>query len=212
MSFERLPYDQCAYVHRVRESMGPGRYHLGKPQDDIGPVGGTVRPDNHVIAQRYGRGVCQQGANVDAENTLLNITQPVSHCNEIPVVPPAGCKNRDVKIGRDLYNPTEDTRLSNPSCTLRGAGINRFHALCSDPQAECAVLARFPIGTSSRIVVKDNHVACILKQYDNTRLNPSEPSPSYTPEGSVFNFRPNQTDVPSRWFDDGFRSVQTGRT
>lgn len=191
--------------------MGPGRYILGKPQDDLGPVGGVVRPDNHVMMQRYGRGICGQGANVDAENVLLNITQPVSHCNDTPTVPYPGCANRDVEVTRAIYTPTEDTRLSNPSCTLRGAGINRFHALCSDPQAECAVIPRFPIGTSSRIVVKDNHVACILKQYDNSRLEPKEPARDYQPEGSVFTFRANQNAVPNRWFDDGFRSVQTGR-
>ena len=80
------------------------------------------------------------------------------------------CKSNLRKIGQrcqdnnlidfpDCYFPTEDTRLSNPPCTLRGTGWNRFDPLCKDPQKQVLFPGDFQIPT--RIVIKDNHRPCV---------------------------------------------------
>jgi len=219
MSFQRTLYDQCAYAHRVRESMGPGMYHLEKPRDDTGPVGGTVRPDDFIMLQGYGRGVCPQGTNVEAESDLLGYTQRVSRRPEDGVRPaPTAdvCVNKSAAPARRDYTPTEATRLSNPSCTLRGSGANRFHPLCSNPQEWCKIQSRVPLGTSSRILVKDNHVACVsdvgAQRMDAAHRVPGAAGDAWRPEDSMYAFRPSQ-QIPATWFDEGFvgaSSVQTG--
>lgn len=220
MSFQRSIYDQCAYAHRVRESMSPGNYRIEQPKDDVGPVGGSVRPDDFMMLQGYGRSICPQGTNVSAESDILGYTQRVSRCPEDGVKPApadAVCVNKSYTPARREYTPTEATRLSNPSCTLRGAGINRFHALCSNPQEWCKINSTVPLGTSSRILAKDNHVACLQEQLDSTKLLPpgagSDDVDAWVPEDSMFRFKPNE-NVPGEWYDDSetpdFAFVQTG--
>ena len=61
---------------------------------------------------------------------------------------------------------SEDTRLSNPACNLRGTGWNRWEWLCLDPQER--VLMPFDYNINNRLVVKDNHRPCIPKPIDVT--------------------------------------------
>ena len=68
------------------------------------------------------------------------------------------------------------TRLSNPSCNLRGTGWNRWEWLCDNPQER--VLMPFDTNISNRLVVKDNHRPVIPKLIDQT---PILPSPSNEP-------------------------------
>ena len=42
--------------------------------------------------------------------------------------------DNNLKHWKDCYIPAEDTRLSNPSCNLRGTGWNRWEWLCLNPQ------------------------------------------------------------------------------
>ena len=65
----------------------------------------------------------------------------------------------------------EDTRLSNPPCTLRGTGWNRWEWLCQDPQEE---LRPFDFNISNRIAAKDAHRPCIpIPISFNNRTNPN---------------------------------------
>jgi hypothetical protein len=68
---------------------------------------------------------------------------------------------------------TDHTRISNPICTARGVGINRFQPLCFNPQDESRWLHPSDIGINYRMVVKDNHVPCIPKLIDPTPLLPT---------------------------------------
>lgn len=54
---------------------------------------------------------------------------------------------------------TDYTRFSNPICTARGVGINRFQPLCSNPQDENRWLQE-GIGINSRNMIKDNYKKC----------------------------------------------------
>ena len=68
---------------------------------------------------------------------------------------------------------TDYTRISNPICTARGIGINRFTPLCLNPQDENRWLHPSEVGISYRNVVKDNHVPGVPKLIDPTPLLPT---------------------------------------
>jgi len=67
--------------------------------------------------------------------------------------------------------PTEDTRLSNPPCTLRSTGWNRWEWLCWNPQDRAEI--PFQWNTSYRTVVKDNHTPIIEEPLDQSALMPN---------------------------------------
>ena len=60
---------------------------------------------------------------------------------------------------KNCFKPTEDTRLSNPACNLRGTGWNRWEWLCRNPQERVEIPFDFQI--DSVIVAKDNHRPCV---------------------------------------------------
>ena len=82
-----------------------------------------------------------------------------------PLPPAAGAGGG----GGHCFPTEEDTRLSNPPCTLRGTGINRFDPLCWNPQDKALEPWTRRGGTSYRIVVKDNHRPCLPSQEDVDR-------------------------------------------
>jgi hypothetical protein len=126
---------------------------------------------------------------IDVESNLFNLNRPLSRDpNEQyqPICPSCNCQHQGqpcgaggvpgcVQNGQSMngrrcgdnslvdfptcYLPTEDTRLSNPPCTLRGSGINRFEPLCIDPQKQIFFPGSYQIQT--RLVAKDNHRPCI---------------------------------------------------
>jgi hypothetical protein len=67
--------------------------------------------------------------------------------------------------------PTEPTRYSNPPCTLKESGYNRWEWLCFNPQDK-AILP-FERNVAYRTVVKDNHVPCIPHVADATNSIPN---------------------------------------
>ena len=50
---------------------------------------------------------------------------------------------------------SEDCRMSNPACTLRGTGWNRWEWHCEDPQTRAT--EPFERVVNYRTIVKDNH-------------------------------------------------------
>ena len=125
---------------------------------------------------------------VDVESDLKNITRPATNCPDFKYKPTCndgclnqghpcgqgvvrGCSNSDSidKLGvmanenlvdfNDCLFPVENTRLTNPPCTLRGTGINRFNPLCLDAQDQILYPGEYQ--TPSRLVFKDNHRPCV---------------------------------------------------
>lgn len=169
MSFNRLNYDGCTYKHILRESIGPGEYYLGTPRVDCN---GCFFPSPDVILNRYGAAVCDKNL-IDVDSEMLGITRKISNCPMDKFIPSDKdfCK---VNKLRDCYGLTrEDTKISNPPCTLRGTGWNRWEWLCQNPQDNA--LIPFDWNINNRLVVKDNHRPCVqdpLDQIDS--LPPSE--------------------------------------
>lgn len=166
MSFNRLNYDDCTYKHMLKETIGPGDYMLGTPRVDCDEC---YFPSPDVILNRNGAAVCVKDI-IDVDSELMGITRKKSKCpseNYLPTETPY-CKTR---MPKDCLGLTrEDTRLSNPPCTLRGTGWNRWEWLCTNPQER--VLIPFDYNISNRLVVKDNHRPCIPKPLDQTNSLP----------------------------------------
>jgi hypothetical protein len=170
MSFTRLRDDRCTYSHDLRQAIGPGQYQLAAPRAECHAC---FSPDPTIRLDRRGAAVCDTiGGRVDAHSELLGITRRASQCPTDKFLPgpagptgptpaPASCALTmppDCAPGAGMA-AREDTRLSNPPCTLRGTGWNRWEWLCRDPQDKA--LVPFEWGISYRTVVKDNHRPCV---------------------------------------------------
>ena len=168
MSLNRLNHDLCTYKTNLNQSVSVGNYYTGQPRQDcqscfpddpsiqMGSV--HIGPIDHAIQGA----TCKDVSTVDVSNELLGITRPASNCPKdkyqkgqsiLDKAYNGTCKLKDPKTCRGIR--AEDTRLSNPPCTLRGTGWNRWEWLCIDPQE--SVTVPFDYNISYRIVAKDNH-------------------------------------------------------
>ena len=179
MSFNRLDYDTCSYKQELSESVAPGEYRLSSPFISCRDC---FTKDPQLIMQRAGGSVAKNLPMIDVDSELLNLNRKLSNCSSNDFIPNFNKKGvidnsiEQVNFG-DCKIPTiENTRLSNPSCNLRGTGWNRWEWLCNDPQER--VLTPFDNNISSRIVIKDNHRPKIPKPIDqNIFLPPKNDTP-----------------------------------
>ena len=108
---------------------------------------------------------------VDVESDLYNLQRVASRCPSKKFQPGSSSLNRMGTNGVDdgafsipsqLVNfpcrsfPTDDTRLSNPACNLRGTGMNRFEDLCLDPQYN-VIMPGGKTNLSARMSAKDSY-------------------------------------------------------
>jgi hypothetical protein len=160
MSFNRLNYDNDTYKHILRESIGPGDYLIGTPRVDCD---GCFFPSPDIRMDGYGAGVCEKEL-IDVDSELMGITRKQTNCPANKFVPPSK-EFCNMKMPNDCYGlTTEDTKLSNPPCTLRGTGWNRWEWLCQNPQDKA--LIPFDWNVNNRLVVKDNHRPCVPNPLD----------------------------------------------
>lgn len=192
MSFERLPYDPCSYEEKLRRSVGPGMYKLGTPASDCTACDQDVPADPYLRWQNWGPGFCAPGSAVDVSSDLRGLPRKNTKCAADQYAPGKGVENKCAATGkrdpRKCLAPTEDTRLSNPPCTLRGTGWNRFEPLCWDPQEKA--LIPFEWNTSYRIVAKDNHKAIVDKPMDQSGVLPPMENDRFDPSKRFENWRP----------------------
>lgn len=152
----RLNYDTCTYRHNLKRSVGPGDYVFDTPGSHCV---NCLPDDPRMRSTRSGVTLHGNPGVVDVSSELQGLTRPATNCPDGLYTPSAhGCC--DV-----LYVPpacsddrrmiAEDTRISNPPCTLRGTGWNRWEWLCQNPQARIEV--PFDVQVNNRLVAKDNH-------------------------------------------------------
>jgi hypothetical protein len=192
MSFNRLPYDMCAYEQVLRESVGPGSYKLVTPQTTCNPCHTT---DPYIRLQSNGISVSRNTDLIDIDSEMMGISRNLTNCPTRKYLPAqnaselcgaraGGYKNcaafekvcvdhQKNNISTDnCFEHTEDTRLSNPPCTLRGTGWNRWEWLCRNPQDR--VETPFDFEISSRTLAKDNHRPCIPNPMQQDAVYPEE--------------------------------------
>ena len=193
MSFCRLNWDNCTYKQNLKQSIGTADYVLGTPRIDCKacfPADPAIRLAS-VPGISKGGGECNSPIDVDSELKLLG--RKASNCPTQKHLPRETPFCAAVKIPDCQAIPREDTRISNPSCTMRCTGINRWEWLCKNPQDKS--LVPFDYNISNRIIVKDNHRPCVRDPIDQSAAlpPPNDIVVSYDPTGCM---RPNM-DIPS---------------
>jgi hypothetical protein len=116
---------------------------------------------------------------VDDSTELSGLNYKNSKCNKDAYHPNSyvstGCKTKYNGDTRKCAIPTESCRLSNPPCTLKETGINRYDPLFWNPQ-ETAIEKFDRIGVNYRMVAKDNHVPVIELPEDQSVFLPKDNS------------------------------------
>lgn len=171
MNFNRLNYDTSAYFHDLKQSVGVGNYVLDMPQINCNacfpedPMKGTLG---------YSPAVLSSNKLVDIDSDLMGITRKASRNPNDKYIPDLSLTdenrytNTPIADCRSVKN--ESTRVSNPPCTLRGHGWNRWEYLPENPQDRAEVPFRFNV--NNRILVKDNHRPIIPNLINQSALLP----------------------------------------
>lgn len=161
MSFSRINYDSCAYDKKLSESTGPGEYLLNKPSNPETCFIGSpqLRYDRGAVSKFKGMDI------VDVDSELMGLNRTLAKCQESDLL--TGEKEQLKTCSADerfLY--AEDTKLSNPPCTLKGRGWNRWEWLCENPQDKA--ITKFNTNMSDRTIAKDTHKPLIPKPINAT--------------------------------------------
>jgi hypothetical protein len=171
----RMKYDFGSYQEELARSIYPGIYQLNSPYNDCNNCGVTIPDDPYIRYQGYGQNTCTMKKAVDDLSELSGLNYKNSKCNKDAYSPnsynSSGCKTRINTEARKCAIPTESCRLSNPPCTLKETGINRWEWLCWDPQ-ERAIEGFDRVPTNYRMVAKDNHVPCLETPADQSVFFP----------------------------------------
>jgi hypothetical protein len=175
----RMKYDLGSYQEELTRSIYPGVYQLNSPYNDCNNCGTTIPDDPYIRFQNYGQNTCTMKKAVDDSSELYGLNYKNSKCNKNAYTPnsyvSSGCKANINKDARKCAIPTESSRLSNPPCTLKETGINRYDPLFWNPQ-DRAIETFDRIGINYRMVAKDNHVPLIEKPQDQIIFNPGQQS------------------------------------
>lgn len=168
MNFSRLRYDDDTYVHRLKESIGPGDYMISTPHNNCEDCSYYAPGIN---LSRTGDALCDKSL-IDVDSELLNITRKASDCpgkKFLPGEPFCKPNLENRKKECDFLRP-EDTLISNPKCTNHERTINRWEWLCQNPQDKA--LMNFDYLINNRIIVKDAHRPCIPQPLDQASALP----------------------------------------
>lgn len=168
MSFTHLDYDPCTYQTNLVQSIGPGDYSIATPFVQCS----TCLSGDPWLQGSGGVSVCEDRLLIDIDSELHNLTRPATNCPAgmyHPTKTPFCTSSKDFGACLDAV-ATEDTRLTNPPCTLRGTGWNRWEWLCRNPQENIEV--PFDWNISSKLVAKDNHRPCIPCPLNDSRALP----------------------------------------
>ena len=159
MAHERANDDPSQIRQALVQTTGPARYVFARPVPDP-HTRARVPIDPRASTQGMPVSTCKGVPLVDVDSDLIGITRRYGKCSDAKYDPRRNRLKCDVKpliFTRGVATPldTEDCRLQNPPCTLRGTGINRFQWLCEDPQN--AALQPFSTAIDYRTIAKDNH-------------------------------------------------------
>ena len=181
MSLNDLKHDACTYKYDLKQSIGPGEYALAEPNIECKTCfdNDPYRRMSNRIRRSSGVSLCKTRPLIDVDSELKNITRYATNC-------PAG-KYRGDPYCTDLKHfpdctendISEPTRYSNPPCTLRSTGWNRWEWLCRNPQDRA--LVPFDFNINGRLIAKDNHRPCVETPFDQTSALPPTPEEEATP-------------------------------
>jgi hypothetical protein len=170
-TFHRKAYDTGTYAATLEQSTAPLGYILDPTSINVCK---PCRPTQPGYLGKVGVSITHQRALVDVESDLLRLQEHASRdpskryhpsCDMCGSQLKAGsttCKNCQGRLFDfpECDTMTEYCRLTNPICTSREVGINRFQPLLLNPQDENRWLQPSEVGINYRMVVKDNYTPC----------------------------------------------------
>lgn len=173
MSFSRKTYDPKEYSDDIRQSVDVGAYFLGTPKQSCQtcyPQDPKITPSSMPIGpirDNIGGSVCNNKSLIDVDSELrIKSSEP---CGKTCPHPKSFCELKNFQPCSS-HITAEDTRLSNPPCTLRSTGWNTFDILPENPMDK--VDMPFPANISYRLVAKDNHRPCLPEPINQSGLLP----------------------------------------
>jgi len=172
MAFTKCCYDENTFKTKLNESIGPGLYSLERLAP-CNPCGNSLYAGGGPILNGYGDAICDKEL-IDVDSELLNITRKLSDCPADKYIPKKEpfCKVKfPASNGKNCnFLLTEPTLISNPKCTGREVGVNRFEWLCKDPQSNS--LITFDWNINNRLITKINHRPLIERPLDQSPALP----------------------------------------
>lgn len=169
MSFSHLAYDPCAYQAELSESEAVGKYLMDpvfsgdKHERCFMPwINATANVNSVAVSSKYPL--------IDVDSELMGITRKHGRCRKVPNNSYA--ENSPLDDCGDTFLDAENTKLSNPPCTLRGTGWNRWEWLCSNPQDKAIV--PFTTNIDNKLLTRDNHRPCLPTPIDKETVLPPD--------------------------------------
>lgn len=191
MSFAKLSYDTCAYEKQLQESLDVGKYQIQTPiisNDDQFFTSPYIRLDKSQVA------TCKNMALIDVDSELLGLNMKNSKCPKKRGIDSQFCENTKLKDVNNSFMSPEDTRFSNPACTLRGTGWNRWEWLCENPQKYA--ITPFQTDINNRMVVKDNHRPCLPNLSSVDKVLPNNKDDSCYTDREIKNMYKETPAIP----------------
>jgi hypothetical protein len=158
----RLPYDNCAYPDRLKESTDPLNYRLNI--DQIHNCNRCLNPNGagpRTTGKGFGVSTLEGEAGYAVANDLVDVDSVMSNRN----VKTSKCKRGHLNpvnlTTRKAYNYNmcnnythpEYTSLSHPRSNYRDIAINRFYNTLHDPQENIF----YSFAHNTRLEAKDNY-------------------------------------------------------
>lgn len=168
MSFTRNKYDAQNYNRDLFQTIRPGHFRTNLPRNECD---GCLNPNAHNAS--FGNSIYNENL-MDVDSELMGLNVKNTKCPEKDFNPERSneqFKNSNKTHYADCPNFVgENTRLSNPTCTLRGTGWNRWEWLCQDPQDKAIIPFNIELNTS--IMTKDDHRPCVPRPVDQFTGHP----------------------------------------
>jgi len=123
---------------------------------------------------------------IDVDSQLKNLNEHLSKCPESK----KSLADHFTSVS-NCDNHHDYTRLSNPLCTSREIGINRFQPVCADPQEHLSNPNILNLGMDARKFATDNYKACVAKPIDFFSCIPNGGNiRTYTTAGPILGMYP----------------------
>jgi|TARA_B110000240_G_scaffold190888_1_gene232677 hypothetical protein len=165
MSLTSNLYDVNNYKRNLQGTIGQGNYTLNNSNEHCNKCSSPDIPNSS-----NGNSTCNSCVDVDSELIGLNVKN--TKCASRLYLPSNEefCDFKD-ETGCPVFTG-ESTRLSNPPCTLRGTGWNRWEWLCQNPQDKAIEPHLNVLRQDTRLMTKDEHRACIPNLLEQGKVCP----------------------------------------
>jgi hypothetical protein len=176
-SWSRTRNDTGALAREIQQSTAPIKFTLDPVKVEQCQ---QCRPSDSGWIGKQGNSYDSSKPAIDVDSELRQLNRILSrdpNMKYIPYCPQCGSCTQGVGGDSNILccpqcqpqltnfepcpNRVEYTRISNPSCTLKETGVNRFQPICLNPQEPTRWEFQQPVNLNNRLFCRDNFVPCI---------------------------------------------------